>query len=472
MTTLLNTNRILPALVAGVIAALVFGASPAHAEGPLTVDFERDPLFGEVNFLPGDMRDGDVTVTNGTDVAQNIYTESINGFDPDGLGSQLRLRVFENTNPVPIYSDEFDDFLSAGPVPLSLLGAGATKTYTFEVSFIDSADNDYQGKSLGFDLCIGFAGSGLQCGNTVVSDPESVVPPPGGGSGGGSGGGNGGGGGGGPGLAIYNEHVSNIVIGNVDLNNGTATVEWDTNFLSTSQVIYGPTSASYVLDLDTLPNLGYPFGTAETMTKVLHHTMLLTGLSPSQTYVYRVVSRASPPTVSTEHQFSLAFAPPQTGSPVVGGVESDSRPPSGAPNGGTSGGNTLTASGTGGIGTNSSNEEVGAETPNLQLAAALFGLPDGFFELFQSFDCLLVLILILIGLFVAWMLIDAWRGYEESMPPREYRRKQILFFIGGVLLALAYALIFWRECLIIPLSVVLAALLGWFAWHHYSNRSE
>src|SRR3989344_4899528 len=202
-------KRILSGIPLGMALALLFVASPVYAADPMTVSFESNPLFGAVNFLPGDSKNGDATVTNNTPDVQNVYAESVNGFDPDGLGSQLYLKVFENGNIVPVYQNEFDDFLSAGPVPLSSLGALATKTYTFEVSFIDSADNDYMGKSLGFDLCIGFSSGTFQCGNTVVSDPEEPVTPsdpPGGGGGGG--------GGGQPTqLIVYNEFVSDMTEG-------------------------------------------------------------------------------------------------------------------------------------------------------------------------------------------------------------------------------------------------------------------
>ena len=203
------------------------------------------------------------------------------------------------------------------------------------------------------------------------------------------------------GLAIYNEQVSNLNVGT-----GTAFIEWDTNLYSTSQVIYGPVSGGpYTLNPGLLPNLGYPLGSPEYPTKVMHHAVFLTGLSPSTTYVYRVVSRASPPTVSAERQFTtLALAsPPQTSSSLSGQVPT---PPAttGSEDVGSSGG----AGGTGtGVGTSS--EEAATATPTLQLASALFGLPAGLLEFFQSFGLwlLLLILAILIARFV-------WRHYRNS----------------------------------------------------------
>src|SRR3989338_11360807 len=75
------------------ITMLVGFANVAFAINPLNVVFENNPLFGEVNFLPGDIKEGDVGVTNNTEITQNVYAESENGSDPDGLGRQMRLRV-------------------------------------------------------------------------------------------------------------------------------------------------------------------------------------------------------------------------------------------------------------------------------------------------------------------------------------------------------------------------------------------
>lgn len=412
---------------------------------PMTVIFENAPLplFGAVNFLPGDSKDGDATVTNNTPDVQNVYAESVNGFDPDGLGTQLRLRVLEGATVR--YDDVFGDFLSAGPVSLSSLGAGATTVYTFEVSFINSADNDYMGKSLGFDLCIGFSGGTFQCGDTVVSDPEDPVTPsdpPGGGGGGGGGGGSGGGGGGVGGqptqLVIYNEFVSGITEGlpAPTINDGTAIIEWDTNLLATSQVIFGPTSgAPYTLNTNILPNLGYPFGTVENGTKVLHHTVVLTGLIDGETYVYRVVSRASPPTVSQEHTFTMLT---DTNTNI----------------------NTITLAVAGSVGNgafatlardtaSASSTEEDEEESGL-LALALGGLNSGP----SSLLCIgLAIIIFLVLLWLTWVV-------SKNKKNKSLLRDTVFLVIFGLVASVILWLIPYT-CPIIPLWVIIALYVVW-----------
>ena len=377
MTIFLN-KKILLALALVFIFAT---SSPVYAAN-LTVDFNPDPLFNVGNFLPGDVSSGNVTVTNGIDTSQSIYAESINGYDPDSLSSRMRLRIMAGATER--YNSIFSNFLTGGPVLLSSLDALDTTTYTFEVSFIDSTDNDYQEKSLGFDLCIGFSGGNFQCGDTVVGETEGPFVDIDSLEGDGGGGGVGGGGGGSGDfshLIIFNEVITSVL-------NGTAIVEWDTNLLSTSQVIYGLSSgAPYTLDLN-LVNFGYPLGTLESGVKVNHHTVLLAGLIGGETYVYRVVSRASPPTISVEHSFTVptsgnVFIEPTEETPeaqnVLGALEE----------GVDSSGNGVT----------SSKETL--DNSNSLLALALGGLGFDARGLFYI-GYALIIFLIILGLWIIW----------------------------------------------------------------------
>ena len=441
MINILNNKKIILGFITAF--AMVAFATPASAVN-LTVTFERNPLFGEVNFLPGDTRDGDATVTNGTDAVQSVYAESVNGTDPDGLGSQMRLRVLEGATVR--YDDVFSSFLSAGPVSLSSLSAGNTTTYTFEVSFIDSADNDYQNKTLGFDLCVGFSGGNFQCGDTVVG-PEGPGGP---GGGGGSTPGGGGGGSGSILLVIFNEQANNIT--NVS-GSGSATITWDTNLLSTSQVVYGLASGSpYTLTL-VPPNFGYPNFTVEDSTKVINHSVFLAGLTPGETYVYRVVSRASPPTISPEHQFTVPLLLAQTNNQistpgsVLGVSTGDSE----------SEGNVL--------GEGDTPETIQTPEVNVNLAQVL---ASGFEDILSY--CTLIALLILLALYLIWRL---WlrRKYEKSgIPEEEILNRFYLFFLGSLLLVILIVIALREYCLLPVLIIVFVISLLVYAFRKFPRK--
>lgn len=280
-------------LILSIFTILIVGSftKSAFAETPpLSVTFSSDPLFKEVNFIPGGEVTSSVSVSNNSGSSQNIIVEATNALDTSGLGDKLNLIIKEGDSIK--YNNTLGKFLRDGEVSLSSLANENSTNYSFNIIFDSGTENNLQGKNLGFDLCIGFQGGNMHCGNTVISDEN--------------GGGNSSSISGSSGstitLVIYNEQAINI--SNVGTS-GSATITWSTNKLSTSQVIYGVYPGPYNLNLNTLPNLGYPLGSIEDNNKVMNHSVVLTGLIPGETYVYRVVSHSSPATVSYEHKFTV-----------------------------------------------------------------------------------------------------------------------------------------------------------------------
>lgn len=293
-----------------IIIILIIGGFSRSAfavntiEQPLVVHFENEPepLFNEANFAPGNEVLRTIEVANNSGATQNIIIEATNAIDTGGLGDKLHLTIKEGE--VSRYFGTLGAFLRAGEVSLSSLSNSTSTLYSFGVTFSTDADNDLQNKNLGFDLCVGFQGGDTRCGDTVISGEN----------GGGGGSSTSGSGGNTITLVIYNEQAINV--SNVGAS-GVATITWNTNKLSTSQVIYGLSPGPYNLNLNTLPNLGYPLGSVEDANKVINHSVTLSGLIPGATYVYRVVSHASPATVSYEHSFTV---------PILAQVEKNNIP--------------------------------------------------------------------------------------------------------------------------------------------------
>lgn len=120
--------------------------------------------------------------------------------------------------------------------------------------------------------------------------------------------GGGGGGGGITQLIIFNEQSINI-------EEMVATITWQTNLFSTSRVIYSAENESRTFNISNTPNYGYAHSTTEDINLVTFHQMLLTDLIPGTTYYYRVISHASPDTVSQELSFSTSGTPPAPSAP-------------------------------------------------------------------------------------------------------------------------------------------------------------
>ena len=274
-----------PLLIVFLVSANMTYAAP----GDLVVDFETTPLFSEASFMPGGEAVKWVKVSNNTPDSHTIVAEAINKINPDGLGDFLNLKIKDGGTV--LYDDSLSNFLNAGEVVLTILPSNTDTTYDFMVGFDSSAGNSYQEKNLGFDLLIGFQGqSGEQ-----ADDAEFSVSSGSSSSGLGSLGGSGG-----PyqGLLISNDS-SPSVLGN------DVTITWNTSYYSTSQVIFGPESgAPYNLNI-ALPNFGYASSSPDFLDKVINHSVTIYGLPPGS-YLYRVVSHASPPTISFEHSFVVS----------------------------------------------------------------------------------------------------------------------------------------------------------------------
>lgn len=512
MANVMYSKHIFRNFVAVLPLALAFLVMlPARADAAiLSVDFTPDPLFKANNFLPADEVSGTVQVQNTDEGSHEVVTEAINVSDDDGFGSKLRL-VIKDASNTTFFDSGFDSFLTSGvPTTLGTLAPAETKTFTYTVSFLDTNDNTYQGRTLGFDLCVGVAGGATSCGDTQISqetgggggsgdegglggDGDAEVTIPGSGSGGGGGGGGGGGSTGSSSLQISGESVTSV-----DVINGTATIEWDTNLYATTQVIYGPASGTYILSLvlPYLPFFGYPSGTIENTTKVLHHSVLITGLTPGETYKYRVVSRASPPTTSFERQFTLLSGGPTGasggaggagGGTFSGGTLAHNDVPGGGPRGvdtggevGESGsgaqtsdvdgnevqGGTDTFFGTGSAGDGDTQETVagkeGVELRN-NLAAAWSGIPTWIRD---NINCIAYAGLLLAVIYLLAMFIP-WRHKEESGPVATdfLRQRKTPFLISTCILVSIAAFIFgW--CLFWPFVIFSLVALTSSAVHH------
>jgi len=427
-------KKIFKILILPIVTVIMLGgfASVVFAEvAPLAVTFVPSPLFNVSNFMPGDNKEANITVGNNSATLQNAYIEAVNVSNGDNLASQMKLEMFDGSNPIPFYDNNFGTFLNAGPVPLSSIVAGGSKTYNLKISFIENANNNYQGKILGFDICVGFSGGNLYCTNEVATSSEEGII-----SGGGSSGGSGGSSGGSHRLIIFNEQASNISANGIIPGSGLATITWNTNIPATSQVVYGPISGvPYPFDINNLPYFGYPSGTSEDLTKVVNHSMLLIGLNPGGTYKYRVVSRASPATISYEHQFTV---------PIPSG--SDNTITSGSL--GVSGGEEEIL----GAGISpAENGEVAGASDESNLATAF---TSGWSNLISR--CSLIALLILLVGYLIWRFILRPRYERKGLMEEEIKQKSYAFFGLFSALVIVVAFVLGQYC---PIPIFLIALL-------------
>jgi hypothetical protein len=246
-------------------------------------------------------------------------------------------------------------------------------------------------------------------------------------------------------------------------------------------------------------------GTAEDPIKVIHHSVLLTGLEIGETYVYRVVSRASPPTVGFQYSFILTengivatgpggilgggsggsggqggdssgVLPPGGDGGSTGGVGgsgdgsggNNSTSSGGSGTGGDSGGNNSTSSGGSGTGGDSVGSGDGGSTTtpttNSQVATAgLLDFPDSFLGWLECFGLLMLFIVII---YIAWIL---WRKNNDNHPIKGLSNYRNIFFFVGSLISILIAYLLGWICTITPLIIVAIVSLILYLWNLFKK---
>lgn len=158
----------------------------AYALGDLTIDWgvsTGNPIFVVQNMLPGDVEQREVKVKNNGTTPRFI---KIKGVRTGGVGTDPKLEtildlVIKNDG-APMYgfgsptgvknvAQFFAD--SGSGLPLGVVNPGQTTTYTFVVTFPSSAGNEFQLKSVIFDLTIQITRGD----NIVINEVYYIVDP-------------------------------------------------------------------------------------------------------------------------------------------------------------------------------------------------------------------------------------------------------------------------------------------------------
>jgi len=277
--------------LAAIITAMLLAFIPFSAKAGTIADitFSHTPLFGETNLMPGDSVTRLITVTNKVNDTLVITTNAATSSNTDGLGDRMNLTIKKGSDIY--FNNTMTAFFAAGVVNLGSLAAYQTGQYDYAVSFDSATGNNFQNKTLSFDISVS-----AQASETVGGETPT---PPGDSSGGGY---------------IINElNLTNInAILTSSTTDASITVTWLTNKLATSRVIYD-TVPHPDLSLALPPNYGYAYSTVQDPNKVTGHSVTIPGLILGTTYYLRPLSAASPEKYGAE----VAVTPGANGTVTV-----------------------------------------------------------------------------------------------------------------------------------------------------------
>lgn len=144
----------------------------AYAVGDLNVVWQSDPMFNEANIAPGFSVTKNVDVQNSAPSNRFVAARGTLTNDTGNMKSVMNIEIKEGATI--LYSNTLAQFFidSNGPegIGLSELTPGGSTTYSYKVTFDESAGNQFQNKSIVFDLEVGIAlNLPASCKNIVFS---------------------------------------------------------------------------------------------------------------------------------------------------------------------------------------------------------------------------------------------------------------------------------------------------------------
>jgi hypothetical protein len=135
-------------------------------------------IFNEANLAPGGSVSKSVSATNNYSDARNFGVEISDANFVDSFPSmaeQLIVSIKDGPGGAILYGPKSVlQWKSDGVVILSEIGAGESKEYVFDVYFND-VGNEYQAKTLNFDLNFGFEGGEAVSGTSTTASSNSQV---------------------------------------------------------------------------------------------------------------------------------------------------------------------------------------------------------------------------------------------------------------------------------------------------------
>jgi hypothetical protein len=153
-------------IVAGMGVALKQEPGIVRAVGDLQVIFPSDPVFNITNMAPGDVvPTKTITVKNNGTVARMVAVRADEIVrTPDGPPDLDDVLTLEIGGDAAVSFTNLKEFLDdSDGVLLGIINPGQIKNYDFDVTFPSSANNDFQDRSVVFNLIFG-----VIIGNNVV----------------------------------------------------------------------------------------------------------------------------------------------------------------------------------------------------------------------------------------------------------------------------------------------------------------
>lgn len=168
MPTLKLSHKIALFLLPFVILGMLYvirekvesASATGYYQGSLFIDTgvrHDGPIFKNFDFKPGDCDERTIKVKNTSGHKKKLTVRSANVEETGSLSNALTMTITQNGNVLYDESlkDFFEDSQTLDGIVLDELAPGETKFYKFKVCFEITAGNEYQKKTVEFDLIFG-----------------------------------------------------------------------------------------------------------------------------------------------------------------------------------------------------------------------------------------------------------------------------------------------------------------------------
>lgn len=141
----------------------------AYAVGDITVDWgvgsgDVGPVFSASNMAPGSSQTKTVKVTNGSPEVRPVSIRGVKNTETGNLAQVMTIVISKDGSDIyggTTGQKTLADFFAATTLPNSLslsnLNPSESEDYTMTITFLHTAGNEYQNKTLTFNLVVGIA---------------------------------------------------------------------------------------------------------------------------------------------------------------------------------------------------------------------------------------------------------------------------------------------------------------------------
>lgn len=156
-------------LVPGVFASdLIFTCTDSDCSSST-----NSALFSSSNLGPGDSVSKSVKLVNNTSQNKKFGLKVTNYSSSGNLDSNIQFVITKISDNSVIWDDNFLKFANAGEVVLGDLPSNSAEDFNLTATFIQSSNNDFQDKSVNFDLEFGLITEETSPSSSPTPTPES-----------------------------------------------------------------------------------------------------------------------------------------------------------------------------------------------------------------------------------------------------------------------------------------------------------